>query len=272
MQLALVTLINRLDSSAVAETSVIKWGCPVPSFGDLSRSRVATLGLNPSNREFVDLEDRELDGTARRFHTLNSLGLESWLEVDSRHLQLILESCRRYFDGNPYDRWFRMLDDILSATEVSYYNHAHPASHLDLIPYATSRKWTDLNTRERSFLLTVAQDTLGILLRDSPVELLILNGSSVVNAFEVVAGVHLDKSSMATWSLPRLTGRNVPGFAYQGEVDTVAGVRLGRKILVLGFNHNIQSSFGVTTEVRNGIRQWISRSILGARNFPAEKR
>ena len=264
MHLALTMLINRLDSSAVAGTSVIKWGCPVPSFGDLSSCRVATLGLNPSNREFLDLEGRELTGASRRFHTLNSLGLESWLEADWRHLELILESCRRYFDGNPYDRWFRTLDGIVSATQASYYNRSYPASHLDLIPYATSRKWTDLNTRERSSLLTVAHDTLGILLRDSPVEVLVLNGSSVVNAFESVAGVHLEKRLMETWSLPRATVRNVPGFAYQGEADTVAGIRLGRKILVLGFNHNIQSSFGVTTEVRSAVRQWISRAILKA--------
>lgn len=264
MQLPLATLINRLDSSAVSGTSVIKWGCPIPSFGDLSRSRVATLGLNPSNREFVDLEGRELAGTSRRFHTLNSLGLESWFEANWRHLQLILESCRRYFDGNPYDRWFRALDGIVSATQASYYNRSYPASHLDLIPYATSKKWTDLNTSERSSLLTVAQDTLGILLRDSPVEILVLNGISVVNAFESVSESHLEKRVMATWSLPRSTGRNVRGFAYQGKVDTVAGIRLGRKILVLGFNHNIQSSFGVTTRVQSAIRQWISRAILKA--------
>ena len=53
---ALTTLINRLDSPAISGTGVIRWGCPVPSFGDLSASRVATVGLNPSNREFVDEE------------------------------------------------------------------------------------------------------------------------------------------------------------------------------------------------------------------------
>src|SRR5688572_14130607 len=97
----LTTLIDRLDSSAISATNVIKWSCPVPAFGDLSRSSVATLGLNPSNREFVDEYGKELEGSFRRFHTLTSLGLRSWCEVDSRHLRLILNSCSKYFVGNP---------------------------------------------------------------------------------------------------------------------------------------------------------------------------
>ena len=66
MHSALATLIDRLDSPAVLETEVIPWGSPVPSFGDLSISRVATLGLNPSNREFVDESGGELQGPLRR--------------------------------------------------------------------------------------------------------------------------------------------------------------------------------------------------------------
>src|SRR5688572_16748597 len=122
MYTTLTTLINRLDSNAVLGTGVIQWGCPVPSFGDLSTSRVATLGLNPSNREFVDESGNELVGTSRRFHTLKSLGLRSWSDVDSRHLRLMLESCYSYFLGNPYDRWFKILDQVVAGTNASYYD------------------------------------------------------------------------------------------------------------------------------------------------------
>src|SRR5450631_1887577 len=105
MHSALTTLIDRLDRPEMFGTDVIHWGAPVPSFGDLSRAWVATLGLNPSNREFVDDRGDELQGFYRRFHTLNSLGLRSWADADSRHLHLIMDSCRNYFLGNPYDRW-----------------------------------------------------------------------------------------------------------------------------------------------------------------------
>src|SRR5256885_16941618 len=132
-------MIDRLDRPDRSGTDVIRLGCPVPSFGDLSSSGVATLGLNPSNREFMDELGEELEGTFRRFHTLNSLGLASWSDVDSRHLRLILESCRTYFLGNPYDRWFKRLDQVVSGTQASFYDVSRQACHLDLIPYATAR-------------------------------------------------------------------------------------------------------------------------------------
>jgi len=258
MYSALTTLINLLDSSTLSDTNVIQWGCPVLSFGDLSNSKVATLGLNPSNREFVDEYGNELQGSRRRFHTLKSLGLRDWSEVDVRHLGMILESCRMYFSGNPYDRWFKKLDQVISGAKVSYYDSLRGACHLDLIPYATACKWTELTPKQRSILLNIAGDTLGLVLRDSPVRLLILNGRSVVEQFQNIAGIKLDSQEMISWSLPRLSSPSVSGIAYKGMIDTIAGVMLEHKVLVLGYNHNLQSSFGVTTEVVQEIRFWIA--------------
>lgn len=259
MYTTLITLIDRLEGSTLSRSNVIQWGSPVPSFGDLSSSRVATLGLNPSNREFMDESGNELQGEARRFHTLNSLGLTSWSNADARHLRMIVRSCRTYFLGNPYDRWFKRLDPILSGMDASYYDESNKACHLDLIPYATACKWTELDSQQRSSLMTVAADTLGLLLRDSPVQILILNGRSVVNRFQECAGIFLESSEKPAWSLPRRSGDGVVGIAYWGEVEVIHGINLGRKVLVLGFNHNIQSSFGVTRRVILDIRNWISR-------------
>jgi hypothetical protein len=260
MHKTLTTLIDRLDSPAVSGTDVIRWGCPVPSFGDLSSARVATVGLNPSNREFVDEQGNELQGPFRRFHTLRSLGLTSWSGVDARHMRLILESCRSYFFGNPYDRWFKRLNQVVSGAKASFYDPSCAACHLDLIPYATKRKWTELTARQRASLLAIAADTLGLLLRDSSVRTLILNGRSVVEQFEDIAGICLERQQMRAWSLPRRPKRHVIGIAYRGVVDTLSGIRLPHEIMVLGYNHNLQSSFGVTTEVIRAIRGWIAQS------------
>jgi hypothetical protein len=260
---ALTTLIDRLDSSKISSTGVIRWGAPVPSFGDLSEARVATLGLNPSNLEFVDRFGEELQGTLRRFHTLASLGLRSWADVDARHLRLILESCNQYFLGNPYDRWFKKLDQVVVGAGASFYNPSRRACHLDLIPYATTSKWTELSTRQRTSLLGVAGDTLGLLLRDSKVRVLILNGQSVVEQFQEAAGVSLERESMPRWSLSRRPKPNVSGLAYKGLVSAISGIPLPNEILVLGYNHNLQSSFGVTNEVIFAIRDWISQAVEG---------
>lgn len=257
MFIALATLIDRLDSPLISRTDVIRWGSPVPSFGDLSTAKVATLGLNPSNREFVDDSGRELEGAYRRFHTLNSLGLESWAEADTRHLRLIIDSCRLYFLGNPYDAWFKRLDQIVLGANASYYSGFFSACHLDLIPYATSRKWTELEPKQRASLLDIAADTLALLLRESDIRLLILNGKSVVDQFQLMTGVRLQGEEMRDWTLPREKGK-VQGFAYRGVVTSLSGLQLSNRLVVLGYNHNIQSSFGVTTKVIHSIRDWIS--------------
>src|ERR1043166_5129593 len=114
MDNTLTTLIERLRTTPLSKNRVIPWGCPIASFGNPTRSRVATLGLNPSNREFVDESGRELDGDRRRFHTLHSLGLSDWHKADPKDLELIVDCCHSYFARNPYDGWFKKLDHLIS--------------------------------------------------------------------------------------------------------------------------------------------------------------
>ena len=257
----LTTLIDRLDSEVLKGTEVIPWGCPVPSFGDPSYSKLATLGINPSNREFVDKLGMELQGKNRRLHTLGSLGLTSWSSADARHLGLILEACRTYFAKNPYDIWFRKLDFVLSGANVSFYDEPSTACHFDLIPFATESKWSGLTKRQQSTLIKVAGDALGLILRDSQVRVLVLNGSTVVKGFELISGKRLKSEPMATWSLTRKSNRDVPGKAFKGTVDEFAGVHLDRAVMVIGYNHNLQGSFGVSTEVLRAIKSWVAQTV-----------
>lgn len=261
MHSTLTTLLDRLDRSSVSEAEVIPWGCPVLSFGNLAESRVATLGLNPSNREFVDGIGIELSGAARRFHTLASLGLTSWSEASAKHLEQILNNYAEYFDTNPYDTWFKRLDKVVAGAEASYYRATNRACHLDVVPFATGRKWSELTRIQRSALAEAASDTLAVLLRDSPVRVLILNGMSVVQHFKKIALVDLREEIMPDWSLRRRNRAPVPGIGYSGIVDSIGRVDLHRQLLVLGFNHNLQSSFGVTREVVGAIRDWIGSTI-----------
>ncbi len=264
MHNALAKLLDRLDSDAIASTGVIPWGCPIPVFGDLTTARLATLGLNPSNKEFIDDSGNELEGSARRFHTLASLNLDTWAAADATHLRFIMDSWQHYFSANPYDRWFKRLDEVISGTGTSYYDASLSACHLDLIPYATSRKWGELGATERSILAAYSGDVLGLLMRDSPLRVLILNGRSVVDQFEIVANVTLQRRAMSSWSLMRTAGNPVPGIAYSGRITTFSDVDLRHEILVLGYNHNIQSSFGVTREAISAIRAWIAEETVGA--------
>lgn len=254
----LFDLIQRLKSPVVKEASVISWGSPIMSFGSISNSKLATLGLNPSNREFVDERGNELNGIHRRFHTLASLGIEDWDDANSKHISSIVELCEEYFFRNPYDGWFKKLDYLISGTSMSYYFPSGEACHLDLIPYATSCKWTELTQEQKKSLLDLSGDTLGLLLRNSEIKVLVLNGQTVVDSLEKISQVEFSKKQMPSWTLPRKDSEGVAGYAYTGVVRKIGGVKLKRDVFVLGFNHNIQSSFGVTTKVQTSIRNWIS--------------
>jgi hypothetical protein len=108
-------------------------------------------------------------------------------------------------------------------------------------------------------LLAIASDALGLLVRDSPIQILILNGKSVVETFQNLAGVKLKKRDMREWTLPRQSTRDVVGISYRGVINAISDIPLGRDILVLGYNHNLQSSFGVTKQVTQSIQKWISQ-------------
>lgn len=252
------TSVYRLARGDVDEQPVIPWTCPVPYFGRLKHSTVATLGINPSNREFVDVAGEELDGDSRRFPTLGSLGLRAWADASSLDITAIVTACDCYFSRNPYSRWFDTLDYVLLPAGASFYSLESPAVHLDLVPYATHVKWGTLRLDQQRALLQCGQDLLASLLRDSQVELLVLNGASVVREFEVVAGVSLTRDHNASWDLPRQGSQRVLGVAHTGSIDHIGEVDLGRSITVAGFNHNLQSSFGVTKRAMDAIARWVA--------------
>lgn len=255
-----VSLLERLSERG-GENGVVDWGAPVPYFGDITRSEIATVGLNPSNREFVDDDGRELDGILRRFHTLTSLSIDSWREVDGNHVQMILDACRVYFEVNPYNRWFQRLEDLVSGVNATFYGDTSSACHLDLIPFATFQKWGSLGVDERTRLLDVNRDTLGRLLQASRVRLLILNGSSVVQHFQQLTGVAMEACEKEDWTLGRAGTTPVVGISFECVINEIAGVHLERDILVLGYNHNLQSSYGVTRPVMSSIRDWVARTF-----------
>jgi hypothetical protein len=255
-------LIRRLREPSLKASNVIMWGCPVPSFGDICTATVATLGLNPSNREFVDDFGNELEGPQRRLHTLRSLGIERWDDAEETHLSQLVDACRYYFAANPYLGWFGDLEEILAAATSSYLGAPPTACHLDLIPYATTCKWTELTIKQRSTLLDHAGDTLGQLLRASAIRVLVVNGMTVVRNLEKLSGVIFEETEMKDWTLPRRNSEGVIGLAYRGKIHEVAGVKLSDAVQVVGYNHNIQSSFGVTKSVKVAIRDWVSQEVL----------
>lgn len=255
-------LLKRLDGGLAAETPIVPWASPIPFFGEIGGADLATLGLNPSNLEFCDEQGKELDAAARRFHTLGSLGLKRWSMATGEDKKGILDRCRRYFeiDGNPYSRWFEPLDEVISETGHSFYRRPEKktAVHLDLVPFATMCKWSELGAK-RENLLALGEGALFEVLRDSNVRVLVLNGAGVVKHFEDLLHTRLEREAVPAWTLNWKNGPR-PGFAFKGTVHELSGRELGRTISIVGYSHNIQGTPG-TQEIRKEIGRWIRDRI-----------
>lgn len=257
----LVRMIDRLDAGRVPGEAILERSCPVPFFGDALTARVATVGLNPSDLEFVDRTGHILVDGQRRLHTLDSLGVGKWGQVGSVELTAILAACREYFRRNPYVSWFGALERILSIGGATYFGDRPTACHLDIVPYATRAKWSLLPHHVRTSLVANTVDVLGRIVRDSGIRVVVLNGRSVVTHFERLIGSKLTKNEVLDWALPRGSGHSVRGVAYQGSTSTIGGVRLDAPLSVVGYNHNLQSSFGMTRLVTNSIGNWVGHAV-----------
>lgn len=258
MRATFAELVKRLaNDGRLTQAKVIDWAQPVPYFGDLASAQVATVGLNPSDKEFMDKDGTPIRGELRRFHTLESLGLGSWADAGDDQIRAIAQSCDGYFGNNPYRRWFDSLDAIISGAGASYYGGARLAAcHLDLVPYATKPKWSGLTSASRDRLLYRGAPVLARAIAGSRIRVLALNGSGVVDNFRYMFQCRLEPRWMPEWTS---TARQ-SGYAFSGVLDRLPRVgRLNRRVLVLGFNHNIQGSLGITTEIRNSIRDWFTR-------------
>ncbi len=253
--------LNQFNTQKLENLEIIPWSSPIISFGNIETSQIATLGINPSDREFIDVNGVELRNSERRFHTLNSLGIQNWTEADLNQLKQIDICTKDYFLRNPYDSWFKRLDYIIAGSSKSYYFPSHEACHLDLIPWATRVKWSNLKTKQQEKLLELSANILGSILKDSKIQVLVLNGQTVVSNLEKISSTGLKKKEILDWKLKRKTSADVKGYSYKGYIEKIGEIYLDEKILVLGYNHNIQSSFGVTSEVQSSIRKWISEQL-----------
>lgn len=130
---------------------VVKPALPILFFGDStayfrSQRKIITVGLNPSQHEFPAV------APFCRFVGGEALGLDRSNTVDPEHYLALLG---RYFQTDPYKRWFRSFEPILNGLGASYYDgREHTALNTDLCsPLATAPTWNDLVGSEQALLM-----------------------------------------------------------------------------------------------------------------------
>lgn len=117
-------------------------------FGDLPRARVVTIGINPSRREYLSGDGVELEGAARRFETLRSLGAMSRSGLTTEQSDRAISTMREYFSPDrPVYHWFAALARVMDGFGNPF--AAGRAAHLDLVQEATDPVWSGLRGLDR---------------------------------------------------------------------------------------------------------------------------
>jgi hypothetical protein len=209
---------------------IVPASTPVVSFGDFRTASVATLGINPSNREFEN-NNALLRGQNRRLATLESLNARSLSSLTDDQVLQVVQECNRYFSG-PYYHWFDTLDKVIkSGLEASYFDGS--ACHLDLVQWATSKKWSDLSPTEKQLFLLDGQSHLRNQIENSNLSVILVNGQSVWSAIE-----------LAGLGIPREIDRK-----YFGKKKTsckIYELQNGKQIFI-GWSANLQSQHGANS-------------------------
>jgi hypothetical protein len=133
---------------ATAQDGAVLPSMPILFFGDLkryeaSRLRVITVGLNPSDQEFPH------DDPWSRFPNGANLSAD---HLDGAALAQYVDELSRYFEVDPYRRWFdRSFEPLLRGLDASYYPQgANVALHTDIAsPVPTKPTWSELTRAKR---------------------------------------------------------------------------------------------------------------------------
>ncbi len=206
---------------------------PILFFGDLFSAQIATVGINPSDQEYLDGKGNELDGAARRFETLSSLHASSRQTLTNAQCAQAIATMRSYFAQPPTNsaqtstvyRWFRSLERVLEGMGLSY--SKGQVAHLDLVQEATTPTWSALVRSHRSEADSLLADDLPFLqwqIATFRLHAVICNGMTV---FRRVCGlldqpVDIANSTQGGMAL-------VTCYATHGQIR-------GRTITVVGWN------------------------------------
>jgi len=214
-------------------------------FGDIFSAKVATVGLNPSDKEYTDPHGALLTGKAQRFATLTSLGASDRSSLSDEQCDEAVRWMQAYYDtGKPVYRWFAPFERLLSGLGVSL--GGRTAGHLDLVQEATSPTWSMLARDERDRLLAADLPFLEWQIGNFPLKAVICNGRTASDHVRRVLNVSIEETGVMA---------RTKWWAGYAEVD-------GRRMGFAGWNVPLQRPTGLGAEGERRLGQLL-RERLG---------
>lgn len=223
---------------------IVPFSTPVVSFGQPHGVRVATLGINPSSKEFLHSKLVLLPSGKKRLVDRADLGRPNAAQLTRDEAVKVIAGCYQYFSdrGNPYF-WFKKLESFaVKPAGASYWDGS--ACHLDLVQWATDPLWSgisDVSVREN--LLNKDMEFLRYQLTQYKFPWLLMNGRQVIEQFKKLKIAELKKYD---WD---------SGEDEKAPCEFVTGRYEGTK--VLGWSANIPYS-RTSNQKRGAIAKWVA--------------
>ncbi|MFP3042406.1 hypothetical protein LQZ19_11375 [Treponema primitia] len=202
---------------------------PIVFFGNYDKSKVCTISLNPSDKEFIDNSNDLLDfKNNERLCSRKKLRRNDNEELTDDEANAVLKYCNEYFKVHPYKGWFDPLDYFIKHFgNYSYYDDT--CVHLDLVQWATTPKWNDVPQNIRQRHLNNDLPVLKYLL-NKDFEVMFLNGKTVVD--NVAQCLDLNIKSKNT-VFKNSNGKESELYIYYGEYNSIK---------IVGWNLYLQSA------------------------------
>ena len=242
-------LIDRILKAPPISKYITPGSTPVVAFGDPIRAEIATVGINPSSREFLDAKGKLLTGSDRRLADFNSLGIKSLSELNSQLAERVLEDSNDYFQKEEtIYKWFEPLEKyVLSPLGSSFRDYS--ATHLDLVQWSTAPVWGAIKDKTaRAALIEDDIRFLWDLLRQGSFSKVLLNGRTVVDALKKFGVVEIEQVGTTPIGKSGMTSA------------LWSGVISGTNVPCLGWNLNLQH-YRTTEDNRAALSKWIRRNI-----------
>jgi len=182
---------DRIKKKIEPDMYIVPHSTPVIYFGDYDSAKACTISLNPSNLEFVDEYDpnKLLEGEKlERLCYRKNLKRIDDDELNDDDAKMVLKYCTNYFKLNPYKKWFNHLKDFIQCYWNGNYSYDDGTCvHLDLVQWATSEKWSELDKIDKTLKKRHIDNDwpiLEYLLKKKDFEVMFLNTKTVVDTFK----------------------------------------------------------------------------------------
>ncbi len=200
-------ILNFIKQPIPQDIDIVKKSIPVPFFGNIEKARVATISINPSNKEFEDKNHKTLIKSKKRFSDREILNATDNDVLNDEQRLTVFDSLINYFNQknnnyyHPYKTWFNWLDRYVGDMfGCSYYDGT--MVNLDIYPWATAIKWGNIDPKTKDNILKQYSLLKDILLdKEALFDYVYINGATVKNQIEKYLGVTIPEYSCGQLSI-----------------------------------------------------------------------